>query len=291
MLCWTHTPGAGAPLAKTSVPVKQVWPAGTCVGHVPPLPGVPTVPNPSPPPPQPQPQPQPQPSPQNGDLSYAAPADANPAAQKPYGYTGPTGRVFLGGVPEAAGVCVGADDGDAEGDGLGLGLAVGAAVGATVAGGVVAVGVAGAAVSAAALGEPLATAVAIDAGATGDEDADADADTNADWTGAVAPLADGRTEPPVCALARGRCTVGTDAQAVARKAATSVSAIRRNRMTLPPTRDYPRKSRAACPRRLLGNRRVDGDGTADHDAEPLDLDDTADEESHIPRQAGGSAVE
>ena len=272
MLCWTHTPGAGAPLAKTSVPVKQVWPAGTCVGHVPPLPGV-------------------------GVAAVGLGEGVGVGAGLGVcgngvgkGVTGTDGCGIVGaGVPEAAGVCVGADDGDAEGDGLGLGLAVGAAVGATVAGGVVAVGVAGAAVSAAALGEPLATAVAVDAGATGDEDADADAD--ADWTGAVAPLADGRTEPPVCALARGRCTVGTDAQAVARKAATSVSAIRRNRMTLPPTRDYPRESRAACPRRLLGNRRVDSDGTADHDAEPLDLDDTADEESHIPRQAGGSAVE
>ena len=274
MLCWTHTPGAGAPLAKTSVPVKQVWPAGTCVGHVPPLPGVGAV------------------TVGRGEGVGVGAGLGVCGKGVGKGVTGTDGCGIVGaGVPEAAGVCVGADDGDAEGDGLGLGLAVGAAVGATVAGGVVAVGVAGAAVSAAALGEPLATAVAIDAGATGDEDADADADTNADWTGAVAPLADGRTEPPVCALARGRCTVGTDAQAVARKAATSVSAIRRNRMTLPPTRDYPRKSRAACPRRLLGNRRVDGDGTADHDAEPLDLDDTADEESHIPRQAGGSAVE
>src|SRR5437667_8103600 len=62
----------------------------------PPLPPIPSLPSPSPPPPQ-NPPPK-SPGPGNDDLSYVAPESANPSAQKPYGFSGPTGRVLLGGT-------------------------------------------------------------------------------------------------------------------------------------------------------------------------------------------------
>src|SRR5712691_5782343 len=41
----------------------------------------------------------------------------------------------------------------------------------------------------------------------------------------------------------------------------------------------------------LRDRDVDRDGTAHHDAEPLDFDRTADEEAHVPRETGRRAIE
>jgi hypothetical protein len=66
----------------------------------PPIPGLPDLPvnpNPSPPPPESPPPPS-TPPPENDDRSYAAPKEANPDAQPPYGFTGPTGRVLLSGT-------------------------------------------------------------------------------------------------------------------------------------------------------------------------------------------------
>src|SRR5436190_2063934 len=63
---------------------------------LPPLPPLPSpAPNPAPPPQNPPPK---SPGPGNDDLSYVAPESANPSAQKPYGFSGPTGRVLLGGT-------------------------------------------------------------------------------------------------------------------------------------------------------------------------------------------------
>src|SRR5437016_5630007 len=78
-----------------------VLPVGVAAAPPPaPLPPLPPVPNPAP---NPNPAPPQNPPPQspgsgNGDLSYAAPESANPSAQKPYGFSGPTGRVLLDGT-------------------------------------------------------------------------------------------------------------------------------------------------------------------------------------------------
>jgi len=227
VLSWTQTPGAGAPLAKTSVPVKQVCPAGTCAGHAPPVPGVGVA----------------------GvglGVGVGVGVASGVAVCAPVGkgvgngVTGTEGCAMVGaGVPEAAGVCVGEGDGVGEGVGLRVGVAVGMGVAAGVAG--AGVGVAGVAVCGGALGPPLVPGAAVAPGAAGEGEAaaDADADGSAAGVAVTSVPAEGWLELPVGALARGRCAVGRHAQAVARKAATSGSAIRRNRMPLPPRRDYP----------------------------------------------------
>ena len=233
VLSWTHTPGAGAPLAKTSVPVKQVCPAGTCVGQAPPVPGVGVA----------------------GvglGVGVGVGVASGVAVCAPVGkgvgngVTGTEGCGMVGaGVPEAAGVCVGEGEGVGEGVGVGVGIAVGRGVAVGVAG--TGVGVAGVAVCGGALGPPLVAGTTVAAGAAGEGEAAADADGGAAGVAVTSVPAEGWLELPVGALARGRCAVGRHAQAVARKAATSGSAIRRNRMSLPPRRDYPSAvARRAC---------------------------------------------
>lgn len=212
--------------------MKHVCPAGTCVGHVPPVPGVGLA------------------GVGLGD-GVGVGVGSGVAVCAPVGngvgngVNGTEGCGTVGaGVPDAAGVCVGV--GDAVGVGEGVGLGVGVAVGSGVAAGVVAAGggVEGVAVCGDALAAPLVAGVAVEAGAAGEDEpaTDAEAGTTTGVAPAVA-VAEGWAEPPLCGLARGRCAVGRQAQAVARKAATSVNAISRNRMTLPPRRDYPGESR------------------------------------------------
>ena len=201
VLSLTHTPGASAPFANATVPVKQVWPATSCVGHNAPVPGV--------------------------------------------GRAGVVVGVGRGaGVGVAAVACVGIGVGDrvgeGEGDGDGVGEGVGVAVGVGVAAGVVAagLGVAGAAVWGAALeGEALMTGVAVDAGAAGEEEAGVGATAEGGGTSAAvaAALVGGLAELPPGPGASGCRADGR--HAITSSAAPSHGAIRRNRMTLPPTRD------------------------------------------------------
>lgn len=112
------------------------------------------------------------------------------------GVTGTDGWGIVGaGVPDAAGVCVGA------GDGVGVGE-----------GDLVAV-------CGDALGPPLVAgaAVGVEAAPAGETAADPDGDGSEAPAGVTAAFAEGWVEPVDCTLASGRCTVGTDAHAVTRK--------------------------------------------------------------------------
>jgi hypothetical protein len=111
MLSLTQTPGAAAPPAKASVPLKQVWLAASCAGQAPVLPGV-------------------------GGAGVSVGGEEG-------GAVGAVVGVGVDGAGVSVGVGVGASVGACVGGGVGVGAGVGGAVGVAAGAEVGAVGALG----------------------------------------------------------------------------------------------------------------------------------------------------